>query len=73
MAKSVSLSGGILRNFIATRRDLLRRSREVLKAIREGWLKLTIGGTFPLAEAAQAHRMIEDRQSTGKIVLRIAG
>ncbi len=72
MIKSVTLSGGSLVNFIPTRRDLLRRSREVLKAVREGWLKLRIGRVFPLNGAAEAHRALEERQSIGKIVLRVA-
>ncbi len=72
MARSVSISGGSLVNFTSTRRDLMRRSREVLKAVREGWLRLTIGRVLPLEEAEQAHRLLESRQSTGKIVLQVA-
>jgi NADPH:quinone reductase len=37
--------------------------------MREGRLKLHIGKTFELAEAADAHRYLESRQSTGKLVL----
>ena len=37
--------------------------------MRDGRLKLHIGRTFSLAEAAEAHRYIESRQSTGKLVL----
>lgn len=71
-AKSISLSGGSLGNFIAAREDLLRRSGDVLKAIKEGWLKLRIGHVLPLAEAGKAHRMLEGRQTMGKIVLTVA-
>ena len=35
----------------------------------EGKLKLLIGKTFPLSQAADAHRYLESRQSTGKLVL----
>jgi len=70
-AKSISISGGSLGNFIATKEDLRRRSGEVLQAITEGWLKLRIDSVLPLAEAAQAHRRLEGRQSSGKIVLKV--
>ncbi|HEX9021464.1 MAG TPA: zinc-binding dehydrogenase, partial [Nitrospirota bacterium] len=69
--KSISVSGGSLGNFIATREDLLRRSGDVLKAIEEGWLQLRIDHVVPLAEAERAHRLLENRQSTGKIVLKV--
>jgi NADPH2:quinone reductase len=37
--------------------------------LREGRLKLHVGKTFPLAQAAEAHRYLESRQSTGKLIL----
>jgi NADPH2:quinone reductase len=37
--------------------------------MREGRLKLHVGKTFPLAQAADAHRYLESRQSTGKLIL----
>jgi NADPH2:quinone reductase len=37
--------------------------------MRDGALKLHIGKTFPLAQAADAHRYLESRQSTGKLIL----
>jgi NADPH2:quinone reductase len=73
MAKSLSLSGGNLASFTVRREDLVRRSREVLSALREGWLKLRIGNVLPLAEAEKAHRLLEGRQSIGKIVLKVSG
>jgi len=71
-ARSISVSGGSLGNFIATREDLFRRSNDVLKAIKEGWLKLRVDYVLPLAEADKAHRMLEGRQTVGKIVLQVA-
>ena len=70
-AKSISLSGGSLGNFIATREDLVRRSGDVLRAIKEGWLKLHIHRTLPLADAVEAHKLLEGRMSMGKIVLQV--
>ena len=72
-ARSISLSGGSLCNFIATREDLVRRSGDVLRAIKEGWLKLRIDRVLPLTEAEEAHRLLEGRKSMGKIVLKVAG
>jgi NADPH:quinone reductase len=37
--------------------------------MREGKLKLHIGRKFPLAQAAEAHRFLESRQSMGKLLL----
>ncbi len=71
-AKSISLSGGSLGNFIATREDLLRRSRAVLNALKAGWLKLRIANVLPLEKAEQVHRLLEGRQTTGKVVLTVA-
>lgn len=73
MAKSITVSGGSLQNFIATREDLVRRSKDVLSGIKQGWLKLRIDHVIPLAEAKKAHRLLEGRQSMGKIVLKVAG
>ena len=56
---------------MATPADLSRRSRDVLKGISAGWLKLRVDHVLPLTEAAKAHRLLEGRQSVGKIVLQV--
>ncbi len=66
---SLFLTRPSLFNYIATRDDLVRRAGEVLAWIQKGELKLRIGATFPLAEAAQAHRDLEGRRTTGKVLL----
>jgi NADPH2:quinone reductase len=71
MPRSISISGGSSSNFIGTRRELLRRSREVLKGIQEGWLRLRIEHVLPLSDAAEAQRMLENRRTIGKIVLTV--
>ncbi len=75
------VDSGILRNgskfltrpslgdYTATREELLHRANEVLGWVGSGELKLSIGLTLPLAEAAEAHRQLEGRQTTGKILL----
>ncbi len=73
MTKSISVSGGSLPNFTASREDMLRRSKDVLSAVKKGWLKLRIDHVLPLADAEKAHRLLEGRQSMGKIVLKVVG
>jgi NADPH2:quinone reductase len=43
--------------------------QEVLGWISEGDLHLTIGGTYPLEQASEAHSDLEGRQTTGKLLL----
>jgi NADPH:quinone reductase len=69
MTKSITISGGALFNYTVTREELLRRADDVFKAMREGWLKLRVERVFPLAEAAEAHRLLEGRRTTGKLIL----
>jgi NADPH2:quinone reductase len=50
--------------------DVMRRGIEdSFKLIAQGKLKLVVGKSFPLAQAAEAHKFLESRQSTGKLVL----
>jgi NADPH2:quinone reductase len=58
-----------LADYIATREELEQRSNDVLQMIARGDLKLHIHKTYPLAEAQQAHRDLEGRKTTGKILL----
>jgi NADPH2:quinone reductase len=60
-----------LGNYLLTRDELLWRAGDVLGWIADGKLKLRIGATYPLAKAAQAHRDLEGRKSTGKLVLTV--
>jgi NADPH2:quinone reductase len=69
--RSLTISGGDFQSHIATRETLLRRANAVLDGIRAGWLRLRISAVLPLAQAAEAHRLLENRQSMGKIVLTI--
>jgi NADPH2:quinone reductase len=58
-----------LNHHIITRADLVARASEVLGWIAKGSLKLRVEHTFPLAEAADAHRALEGRKTTGKVLL----
>jgi Zinc-binding dehydrogenase len=58
-----------LKDYTATRGELEVRAGEVLQGVAKGMLKLRLEHTYPLAEAAQAHRDLEARRTTGKILL----
>ena len=58
-----------LGNYIATPYELQQRAGAVFGMIREGSLKLRIEHNYPLAQAAQAHRDLEGRKTTGKLLL----
>jgi NADPH2:quinone reductase len=58
-----------LADYTADREELLWRAGEVLDWVASGQLKLRIGGTFPLTDAAEAHRRLQGRESTGKLLL----
>jgi len=58
-----------LKDYVATRSDLETRATEVLNQVAGGTLNLRISHTYPLAEAAQAHRDLESRKTTGKLLL----
>lgn len=66
---SLFLTRPSLGNYIATREELLARSGDVFSMITSGKLKLRIEHTYPLAEAERAHRELEGRKTTGKLLL----
>jgi NADPH2:quinone reductase len=66
---SLFLTRPMLFHHIADRQSLEARAGDVLTAIAQGRLKVRIDQAFPLAEAALAHRRLEGRQSTGKLLL----
>lgn len=58
-----------LAHYVLTREELVWRSDELFTAVAEGRLKARVEHTYPLAEAAQAHRDLEARKTTGKLLL----
>jgi NADPH2:quinone reductase len=58
-----------LGQYTQSREELLQRAGEVFAWIRAGLLKLRISRTLPLPDAAEAHRLLEARQTTGKVML----
>jgi NADPH2:quinone reductase len=68
-AGSVYLTRPTIGHHIATRAELTWRAGELFAAVTAGTLDVRIGRTYPLAEAAQAHRALEGRATTGKVLL----
>jgi NADPH2:quinone reductase len=66
---SLFLTRPTLVNYIATHDELLRRATAVLQMISSGKLKLRIDHIYPLKNAEQAHRDLEARKTTGKVLL----
>jgi NADPH2:quinone reductase len=69
---SLFLTRPSLMHHVATREELLWRAGDVLNWIAAGKLKLRIDRTYPLAEAAAAHRDLEGRRTAGKLLLTIS-
>jgi NADPH:quinone reductase len=59
-----------LKDYIATRADLEARANDVFGWVADGSLKLRIEHSYALKDAAQAHRDLESRKTTGKLLLR---
>ncbi|MYM19458.1 zinc-binding dehydrogenase [Brevibacterium sp. 5221] len=57
--------------FTRTPEELAERSAMVMEGLEQGWLDFRVGTAFPLAQAAEAHRALEGRQTTGKVVLTV--
>jgi NADPH:quinone reductase len=68
---SLFLTRPSLAHYIGERQELLWRAGEVLAAVASGALKVRISARYPLAEAAQAHRDLEGRRTTGKLLLMV--
>jgi NADPH2:quinone reductase len=66
---SLFLTRPSLNHHIASRDELQSRAGEVLGWIRDGKLRLRMEFEFPLKDAAEAHRALESRKTTGKVLL----
>jgi NADPH:quinone reductase len=66
---SLYMARTTLAHFTATRAELLARTGALFAMIADGKLKLRIAKTYPLADAPQAHRDLEARKITGKLLL----
>jgi len=66
---SLYLTRPVLGAYTADRASLERRAGDVLGWVASGKLAIRVGATFPLADAAEAHRQLEARMTTGKVLL----
>jgi len=66
---SLFLTRPTLFDYITSREDLLARSASVFKWIVDGKLEVRIDTKYDLDDAAQAHRDIEGRKTTGKLLI----
>jgi len=66
---SLTLTRPTLGDFVSTSEEMLERSTELFKYIQDGIIKLHINAVFPLKDAAKAHIMMEERKTSGKIIL----
>jgi NADPH2:quinone reductase len=66
---SLSLTRPTLGDFTVTRQELLGRAADLFTWISEGRLRLTVGASYPLADAGRAHQDLVARRTTGKLLL----
>jgi NADPH2:quinone reductase len=68
---SLFLTRPTLNTYTATREDLLTAARELFEVVQSGAVKIAVNQTYPLRDAAQAHRDLEGRKTTGQTVLTV--
>jgi NADPH2:quinone reductase len=66
---SLYLTRPTLANYVASREELIERAGDVLSWVKDGSLPVRIDRTFPLAEAGAAHRALEGRGTSGKVLI----
>lgn len=69
LPKSIKLGYAVFTDHIPTPQRLHAQTKQLFDWIAEGRLKVSIGGVYPLGDAAQAHRDLEGRGTTGKLLL----
>jgi NADPH2:quinone reductase len=66
---SLFLTRPTLAHYVPTREDLVARTSELFQWIQQGDLNVRIHAEYPLGDAARAHRDLESRSTTGKLIL----
>jgi len=70
VGRNIGVHGFFLDRLMTRRPDLVAQAGgDVLRLWESGAVRPIVGAEFPLEQAAEAHRLIETRQSTGKVVL----
>jgi NADPH2:quinone reductase len=66
---SLFLTRPTIMTYVAKREDLVQSARELFAVVKQGAVKIAVNQTYPLREAAQAHRDLEARKTTGSTIL----
>jgi NADPH2:quinone reductase len=66
---SLYITRPTLKDYVQTREELEKRAADIFGWVTEGKLHVRIGHRYPLADAQQAHRDLEGRKTTGKVLL----
>jgi NADPH2:quinone reductase len=66
---SLYITRPTLKDYVSSRGELEERAKDVFAGVLDGSLKIRLEHTYPLADAARAHRDLESRNTTGKLVL----
>jgi NADPH:quinone reductase len=66
---SLFLTRPTLMTYVAKREDLVKAAKDLFAVVKSGDVKIRVNQTYPLAEAAQSHRDLESRKTTGSTVL----
>jgi len=69
---SLFITRPTLASYIATRSELEETANDLFDVVTSGKVKINVNQTYPLRDAAQAHRDLEARKTTGSTVLRVA-
>ena len=67
---SLYLTRPTLANYAATRAELLSRAEELFGWLRDKKLSVRVDREVPLKDVAEAHRALESRETTGKVLLK---
>jgi NADPH2:quinone reductase len=68
---SLFLTRPTLGHYVATREELQWRAGEVLGMVQSGAITVRLSGSYPLADAASAHRDLEGRKTLGKYLIKL--
>jgi len=68
---SLYLTRPTLNTYVARREDLLTAARELFEVVEKGIVKIQVNQTYPLKDAAQAHRDLQSRKTTGSTVFTV--
>jgi NADPH2:quinone reductase len=70
VGRNIGVQGFYLGRLMSLRPEVVRQAAlDLLRYWQAGLIEPVVGASFPLAEAAEAHRMVEERRSRGKVVL----